>query len=116
VSGRQLCQIYNDAALSSKLIEEYFATLQFRTICVSFRLGGQKSQHKSYSCILLVCMYSSVCHTGETMCCVLQLFERNPSREIIGPKIWTEKISYLWRVKNTEYFNDDLKILSTNYL
>ena len=50
------------------------------------------------------------------MYCGLQLFERRATRKIFGPKRGTEKISYLWRVKNTEYFSDDLKTLSTNYL
>jgi hypothetical protein len=48
----------------------------------------------------------------------LKLFERRVSREIFGPKRETEKrtekISCLWGVKNTEYFNDNLKIFSTN--
>jgi hypothetical protein len=50
------------------------------------------------------------------MYCGLKLFERRVSRGIFGPKRGTEKISGLRRVKNTENFSDNLKILSTDYL
>jgi len=57
---------------------------------------------------------------GGKMYCGLKLFERWASRDVSGPKRGTEKrseeISCLWRVKNTEYFSDNLKTLSKNYL
>jgi hypothetical protein len=48
----------------------------------------------------------------------LKLLVRRASREICGLKGGTEKragkISCSWRVKNTRYFSDNLKIFSTN--
>ena len=47
----------------------------------------------------------------------LKLLVRRGSREIFGLKGGTEKraekITSSWGVKNTEYFSDNLKILST---
>jgi len=54
------------------------------------------------------------------MYCRLKLFEKVELKDVFGPKRGTEKrnekTSCLWRVKNTEYFSDNLKTLSTNYL
>jgi hypothetical protein len=82
MSVRHLLQNYSGAALSNKLNKGIFCC---PSVQKDFRFVPSRSEkiaHKSYSCVFLVWMYSSVCYSEEIMYFGLQLFERSAAREI----------------------------------